>query len=622
MENNDNIDLFPKENTSLENDEKKSKIQEKIKNSNNKLNEKEIFGKIFFKKYKAVNKIGTGSFCSVFEGINVHSKEKVAIKIEPRKTEHPLLEDETYYLYQLKGFGIVPLITFGRNKHYNILIEPLLGKSLYYLFLENNKNFTLKDICQIAIQSLSRIQFIHSKGIIHRDIKPENFVIGRDDPRIIYLLDFGLSQKFRSDRTNKHIQYRITGSMSGTARYASMNALRGVQLSRRDDVEGMAYMILYFCMKKLPWQGVRGTTLAGRYKKIYYKKKSIEENKDFQGLPIEIQKFVKMSKKLRFDEKPNYSEMKTLFRNLMKKNEMMEDGDFSWIIDKKLFETKLSVNQNIKKNWSQIRIINSLIEKSEICNPNKHDINDIDNKKETKVECIEGINEINNNEFINKEINFNDKKEKNFELKNNIIENKIRLGEIKEEVEIDDYEDNSINETLCDKIEEYSDNESFEKKECLDKIENNLVLFDNNEEINNQKNNIRGNIKNFLDINNANINCLKNNYENSPLSYLTDLSDNLKGQKNKINKIDNNKQKNNNNEKEGETIKGRDIEMNGKGFSTRYYYHGKYQMNYGNSGNRYEKISHRDYRTKIIDEQNNNKKHRYKSQKDKNCVIF
>ena len=232
------------------------------------LNQK-IMSSIFFKKYKPIKLIGSGSFSLVYEGINIKDKTKVALKIEEKNCKISLLKSEALNIFALQGFGIIKFLSFGHNKDFNVLVEPLLGECLYSLFLRLRKNFTLKDICLIAIQTLERIEYIHSKGYLHGDIKPENFVLGINDQRIIFVIDFGLSKKYRSDRTGNHIQFCITKKMNGTARYASTNSLRGVEISRRDDLESLAYMIIYFLMKKLPWQGVKANTLQNRYKKIY-----------------------------------------------------------------------------------------------------------------------------------------------------------------------------------------------------------------------------------------------------------------------------------------------------------------------------------------------------------------
>ena len=306
--------------------------------------EEKLLSSTFFKKYKPFYQKAHGSFSFIYEGINIETNEHVAIKLEPRnaQSENLLLQNEIFYLYKLRHCpGIVKIITTGRTKKYNILIEPLLGGTLYSLYLDQNKNFTLKDICLISLQCISRLESVHNKGIIHCDIKPENFCVGLRDKRIIYLIDFGISKKYRSDRTKKHIQFNITKTMCGTARYASMNALSGLQLSRRDDLESLSYMILYFLTKKLPWQGITAKSLATRYKKIYEKKFELEKWDKFLSLPIQIQNFIKYCRNLGFSEDPNYKLMKNFFYDLMKQNEFVDDKNFSWIDDKSILGSKL-----------------------------------------------------------------------------------------------------------------------------------------------------------------------------------------------------------------------------------------------------------------------------------------
>ena len=143
--------------------------------------------------------------------------------------------------------------SFGKVKNYNILVEPLLGKSLFDIFTENHKEMPMGDVCLIALQVIDRIQWIHSKYIVHRDIKPDNFLIGKKDPNVIYLIDFGLSKKYRSSKTNKHIKPGLTGKFTGTVGFGSLNALRGREQSRRDDIESIGYMLVYFLKGKLPW---------------------------------------------------------------------------------------------------------------------------------------------------------------------------------------------------------------------------------------------------------------------------------------------------------------------------------------------------------------------------------
>ena len=156
----------------------------------------------------------------------------------------------------LKGFGIPKFISFGISNGYNVLIEELLGpslKTLWNIRKNRNEKELIKDICMLSIQILGLLEYIHSKDIVHRDIKPANFLIGRKNPKNIYLIDFGLARKYRSSRTGKHIKYVNIKKGYGTVRYMFRNANRGYELSRRDDLESFGYMIIYVAKNFLPW---------------------------------------------------------------------------------------------------------------------------------------------------------------------------------------------------------------------------------------------------------------------------------------------------------------------------------------------------------------------------------
>ena len=312
---------------------------------------------VVFKKYQVKRRLGEGAFGEVYLGQAIEDKSYVALKVEPRKIAKPVLQSEAFLLYSIAGLGIPAVRSFGKVKNYNVLVEPLLGKSLFDIFAENHKEMPIEDVCLIGKQVIDRIQWVHSKYIVHRDIKPDNFLIGKEDPNVIYLIDFGLSKKYRSSNSGKHIRFGFTGKLTGTVRFASANALRGGEQSRRDDIESIGYMMVYFMKKRLPWQGVTGTRKMERYLKIYKLKKNTTPEALCEGLPEEMTEYIRYARKLEFEQEPNYNYLRKLFNKMLKRvhntNELLV---FSWIKLNDLPKLKNPVNPQSRKESPQSRI--------------------------------------------------------------------------------------------------------------------------------------------------------------------------------------------------------------------------------------------------------------------------
>ena len=312
---------------------------------------------IVFKKYQVKRRLGEGAFGEVYLGQAIEDKSYVALKVEPRKIAKPVLQSEAFLLYSIAGPGIPAVRSFGKVKNYNVLVEPLLGKSLFDIFAENHKEMPIEDICLIGKQVIDRIQWVHSKYIVHRDIKPDNFLIGKEDPNVIYLIDFGLSKKYRSSNSGKHIRFGFTGKLTGTVRFASANALRGGEQSRRDDIESIGYMMVYFMKKKLPWQGVTGARKMERYLKIYKLKKNTTPEVLCEGLPPEMTEYMKYAKQLEFEQEPNYNYLRKLFNRMLKRvHNTNEQLVFSWIKLKDLPRLKNPINPQSRRESPQSRI--------------------------------------------------------------------------------------------------------------------------------------------------------------------------------------------------------------------------------------------------------------------------
>ena len=299
---------------------------------------------LIFGRYKILKQIDEGSFGKVYLGLNVKKKEKVAIKLENKSSPLQFLEAEAFFLYLLRGIGIPKIETYGHNEKYNILVETLLGNSLKDLFLQKKKNFTIKDVLMIGIQMIERLQFVHSKNIIHRDIKPENFLIGYTDPYLIYLIDFGLCKKFRSNRTGKHVNFSISKRITGTANYSSLNSLRGYQVSRRDDLESIAYILIYLMKGSLPWENIQTKKKSEKYNLIFKFKLLISPETLCENIPEEICEFLKYCRNLKFEQEPNYEYCCSLFNSALLKIGANNDLVFSWIKDKSILNKLKKMN--------------------------------------------------------------------------------------------------------------------------------------------------------------------------------------------------------------------------------------------------------------------------------------
>ncbi|KAH9483681.1 bifunctional choline kinase/ethanolamine kinase cki1 [Psilocybe cubensis] len=344
--------------------------------------------------YRVGKKIGEGSFGVIFEGTNLLNSQTVAIKFEPRKAEAPQLRDECRSYRILAGCRQYPLLPplqppahvllsffflnhmhlatkhmryppprslliitvnltiiiklhhgdptpppptdiyhFGQEGLHNILVIDLLGPSLEDLFDMCGRKFSIKTVCMAAKQMLFRVQTIHEKNLIYRDIKPDNFLIGRPGTKganIIHVVDFGMAKQFRDPKTKQHIPYRERKSLSGTARYMSINTHLGREQSRRDDLEALGHVFMYFLRGSLPWQGLKAATNKQKYEKIGEKKQTTPIKELCEGFPEEFGIYLNYVRKLGFEEAPDYDFLRELFTKVLRSNGDADDGIFDW----------------------------------------------------------------------------------------------------------------------------------------------------------------------------------------------------------------------------------------------------------------------------------------------------
>lgn len=285
--------------------------------------------------YKIGKKIGEGSFGVLFEGHNIINGVAVAIKFEPRKTEAPQLRDEYRTYKHLQGSpGIPNAYYFGQEGLHSILVIDLLGPSLEDLFDWCGRRFSVKTVVQVAIQMLNLIEEVHRHDLIYRDIKPDNFLIGRQglpDENDVHLIDFGMAKQYRDPRTKQHIPYREKKSLSGTARYMSINTHLGREQSRRDDLEALGHVFFYFLRGQLPWQGLKAPTNKQKYEKIGDKKRTTPATTLCEGLPRQFAEYLDRVRSLPFEAEPPYEEYRMSLLSVLDDLGQACDGDFDWM---------------------------------------------------------------------------------------------------------------------------------------------------------------------------------------------------------------------------------------------------------------------------------------------------
>ena len=381
--------------------------------------------KVIFNKYKPLSKIDQGSFGNIYKVIRLSDQKEFALKIEKKNNLIRYLESEAYHLFNLqKGYGFPKLISFGKIKKYNILIETLLGKSLYNIYFKTENKCNLADACLIGLQILDRLEYIHSKNLIYRDVKPENFLIGIDDPSAIYIIDFGLCKKYRSSKTGKHILPKLTKRFNGTISYVSPNVFKGKESSRRDDLISLGYMILYLIKKNIPKFPFFKDLNRQQYYQILFFKESYDEGKLFKGLPQEIFEYTKYTKNLKFEQDPDYSFLRSLFTKILSGISFNYSNiKFSWIDPSKKELIRKQTNNSLRRRSPLSKLYKRMIDRiriKRISKPSKYNITDINNLTKSKHQNNKGLS---NSNSMNNYIKTNTNSEYVSNDKNNLIIN-------------------------------------------------------------------------------------------------------------------------------------------------------------------------------------------------------
>ena len=248
------------------------------------------------------------------------------------------------------------------------------------------------------------LQFIHDKHIIHRDIKPDNFVMGLNKQNAdLFLLDFGLAKKYRSSKTLEQYPYIKKKKLTGTARYASIHALEEMEQSRRDDLESVGYVLMYFLRGNLPWQGLKIKSKEDRYKKILDKKKETTSEQLCKNFPEEFKEYLEYSRNLEYTEQPKYDKLKNKFYNLVC-NKMGESFDYvyDWTTENDLKKRKSFMGNGIELKTTTTKDVEIKSKKKakegekplEVLNSFNNNVNQVSNNNLNQILIKEDENEI------------------------------------------------------------------------------------------------------------------------------------------------------------------------------------------------------------------------------------
>jgi serine/threonine protein kinase len=268
--------------------------------------------------------LGAGSFGTVYTCYDRILKRKLAMKLEPLHARIPQLEYE-YKLYRHltnvngipKAYAYISNYNFSFG-HYNILILDYIGKSLEGNFERCRYKFPLHLVLQLGYKLIGLVSSLHAHSLLHRDIKPDNFLV--DASGNLYMIDFGLSKRYRDPKTDIHISYREGKRLTGTPRYASISSQLGIEMGRRDDLESVAYMLVYFLNGRLPWQGLKASSSRTKQRLILEKKMSTPIELLYKGVPYEFRVFAEYVHNLRFADKPDYEYLQSLFVDCAKRH--------------------------------------------------------------------------------------------------------------------------------------------------------------------------------------------------------------------------------------------------------------------------------------------------------------
>ncbi|XP_057316958.1 uncharacterized protein LOC130657967 isoform X2 [Hydractinia symbiolongicarpus] len=284
-------------------------------------------GEYVKQRWKVVKKIGGGGFGEIYQGHDTVTQEMVALKLESANTSKQVLKMEVAVLKKLQGnYHVCHFIACGRNDRFNYVVMSLVGQNLAELRRSQSRGaFSIGTMLKLGVQILNGIEAIHDCGFLHRDVKPSNFAMGntKQTSRTVYMLDFGLSRQYVNNEGNVRAPRAVAG-FRGTVRYASITAHENKEMSRKDDLWSVFYMLVEFAQGSLPWRKLKDKEEVGKYKKAYDDKMLLKH------IPSEFKQFLAHIKSLGYADRPDYKLLRQCCEDALSKRGIRHSDPFDW----------------------------------------------------------------------------------------------------------------------------------------------------------------------------------------------------------------------------------------------------------------------------------------------------
>jgi serine/threonine protein kinase len=259
-------------------------------------------------KYRLLSKLSQGSFGQVYKGENMRSGDLVAIKVEPKSDDHKSLKSEAkIYQYLAKLDGFPQLKWYGSTEKVSYLVTDLLDYSISDLVKKQGR-LEMEIVLLLGKQMIQRLYILHNYFLLHRDIKPQNFMLHKQTNKL-FLIDFGFCKRYNYDGV--HIEEGKITKMIGTPNFVSINVHKGIEPSRRDDIESCIYIMIYMLFGKLFWDKEIDS------KNMCFKKEQLT-NSEKPLIPDFLKQLLIYVRALDFDECPDYNEIIKVFDTVYK----------------------------------------------------------------------------------------------------------------------------------------------------------------------------------------------------------------------------------------------------------------------------------------------------------------